>query len=114
METAKLRSPTDSQTVPAMVLTKRLRDRLGESLRKVVLFGSRARGDARADSDWDVLVLLDEVSPARRRLVEDTTFDVSMQTEAIFAVAIAAHAQFEADRYEPLFVNVRREGIEML
>jgi len=24
---------------------------------EVVLFGSRARGDARADSDWDFLVL---------------------------------------------------------
>ena len=27
---------------------------------KVVLFGSRARGDAREDSDWDVLILLDK------------------------------------------------------
>lgn len=24
-----------------------------------ILFGSRARGDARADSDWDVLILID-------------------------------------------------------
>lgn len=27
---------------------------------EVILFGSRARGDARADSDWDVLILLDK------------------------------------------------------
>lgn len=26
----------------------------------IMLFGSRARGDARPDSDWDVLVLLDK------------------------------------------------------
>ena len=26
----------------------------------VILFGSRARGDARDDSDWDVLILLDK------------------------------------------------------
>jgi predicted nucleotidyltransferase len=30
---------------------------LGERLIAVVLYGSRARGDARADSDWDLLVL---------------------------------------------------------
>lgn len=26
----------------------------------VILFGSRARGDERADSDWDVLILIDK------------------------------------------------------
>ena len=26
----------------------------------ILLFGSRARGDARPDSDWDVLILLDK------------------------------------------------------
>jgi len=26
---------------------------------KVILFGSRARGDSRTDSDWDVLIVID-------------------------------------------------------
>ncbi|MFZ4407587.1 MAG: nucleotidyltransferase domain-containing protein [Paracraurococcus sp.] len=30
----------------------------------VVLFGSRARGEARADSDWDLCVLLPDDTPA--------------------------------------------------
>jgi predicted nucleotidyltransferase len=30
---------------------------------KVILFGSRARGDARADSDWDFLVVVDRGLP---------------------------------------------------
>jgi predicted nucleotidyltransferase len=32
----------------------------GERLKRAVLFGSRARGDARDDSDYDVMVFLDE------------------------------------------------------
>ncbi len=34
-----------------------LRAALGERLVAIVLFGSRARGDSTADSDWDLLVI---------------------------------------------------------
>ena len=32
-------------------------ERLGIRVEKVILFGSRARGEAREDSDWDILVV---------------------------------------------------------
>jgi predicted nucleotidyltransferase len=35
-----------------------LDDAYGDRIERVVLFGSRARGDARPDSDWDVAVFL--------------------------------------------------------
>lgn len=37
------------------------------SPRKIVLFGSHARGDARADSDLDLLIVEDSVLPRYRR-----------------------------------------------
>jgi len=34
--------------------------------RRVILFGSHARGDAAAESDWDLLIVLDDDAPAER------------------------------------------------
>jgi predicted nucleotidyltransferase len=36
---------------------------------RVILFGSRARGDARPDSDWDVLIVLN------KQELEDSDYD---------------------------------------
>ncbi len=40
-----------------------LRAGLGDRLVAVVLFGSRARGDAREESDWDLLVIANDLPP---------------------------------------------------
>jgi len=34
--------------------------------RQVILFGSRARGDARSDSDYDLVIVLDDETPDER------------------------------------------------
>ena len=38
----------------------------GDRVRRIILFGSRARGDARPDSDYDLLVILRQLDPGRR------------------------------------------------
>ena len=40
--------------------------------RRVILFGSRARGQGRADSDWDILVIADSDLPRFRRAAPST------------------------------------------
>ncbi len=53
-------------------LVKALLRRLGERLEAVVLFGSRARGEAHPESDWDILLIIKDLprSPlARQRLL---------------------------------------------
>lgn len=35
-------------------------ERMGFPVRRILLFGSRARGEARANSDWDFFVMIEE------------------------------------------------------
>lgn len=47
----------------------------GNSLRYVILYGSRARGDFREDSDYDIMVLVD-LSDKEIKSLEDHKLDV--------------------------------------
>jgi len=40
-----------------------LSDLYGERIERIILFGSRARGDARIDSDYDVALFLRDLGP---------------------------------------------------
>ena len=55
---------------------------LGDQLDVLILFGSRARGDASPDSDWDVLAMLrDDADPSHaRRLLCGITGDLAEET----------------------------------
>ncbi|MFQ5828278.1 MAG: nucleotidyltransferase domain-containing protein [Candidatus Methylomirabilia bacterium] len=52
-------------------IENRLRDLVlqtnGSRVRRIILFGSRARGDARPDSDFDLLVVLRDIVPGETR-----------------------------------------------
>lgn len=62
--------PAELATNPAIVIASAIRPLL-ERIRVVYdpqqlwLFGSRARGDAREDSDWDLLAVVDDATPDR-------------------------------------------------
>src|SRR5271168_2715648 len=85
----------------------------GEKIERVVLFGSRARGDARPDSDYDVAVFLNEPDSfwsESGRLAEIET-DILFDTGAIInALPFPAGAYRERT---PLMHEVRREGLDL-
>jgi len=85
----------------------------GERIERVVLFGSRARGDARPASDYDVAVFLNEPDSfwsESGRLAEIET-DILFDTGAIInALPFPAGAYRERT---PLMHEVRREGLDL-
>lgn len=85
----------------------------GNRLDRVVLFGSRARGDARPDSDYDVAVFLRDMPDRFKELyrLADLSTDIIHATgEFVHAMAYRAGAY---DERTPLMREIRREGIAL-
>lgn len=84
----------------------------GERLKDVILFGSYARGEARADSDIDVMVVLrGDVAPGREidRMIDVIT-ELSLKYSVLLSVVPVAEDKY-LRRNSPLLLNVRREGV---
>lgn len=92
-------------------LVSELRGGLNGRLRRVVLFGSRARGDHRPHSDYDCLVLVDEMSASVEEVIDDVSGALLDRYDAVFSIFPAAEQSFEEEVHNPLFRNVAREGV---
>jgi predicted nucleotidyltransferase len=92
---------------------KALDETYGARLERVILFGSRARGDARPDSDYDVAVFLrdmNDLGPDLHRLADLSTNIIDETGEVVHAMPYQAGSY---DECTPLMREIRREGIEL-
>lgn len=77
---------------------------------KVVLYGSRARGNARRDSDWDLAVFIKgRPTPRDRSILSHISFDLMLETGA-FIQAMPFPASHERLNYS-FYRNVRADGV---
>jgi hypothetical protein len=90
-----------------------LRQRLGSHLQQVILFGFRAGGDDAPGSEYDCLVVLDEVSPALVDVIDELAGDILDQHNAAFSVFATSEEKYRQETYAPFLMNVHREGITL-
>jgi len=90
-----------------------LRAIYGDRIERLVLFGSRARGDAHADSDYDVAVFLVDLTDRWREFhrLADLRTRILAETGA-FLEARPFRAGSYRDR-TPLMHQIRRDGIDL-
>lgn len=79
---------------------------------QIVLFGSEARGDARADSDIDLLLLVDKepVTLADKMALTAPLYDIELET-GIQINPIVESLRKWGKRFTPFYENVIKEGI---
>ncbi|PIX47530.1 MAG: nucleotidyltransferase [Anaerolineae bacterium CG_4_8_14_3_um_filter_59_70] len=94
-------------------LREELNTALGEEcVENIILYGSRARGDARDDSDIDVLIVLRNNFKygAMLKKTSRVVAKLSLENDVVISRAFATRQQYEQSKI-PFLMNVRREGI---
>jgi len=83
---------------------------------RLILFGSQARGDAREDSDWDLLALIDKEKRSFRENFNDYTFpfsEIGDKHGTLVSVIVRNKKEWE-ERPSLLKHNVEKEGVEIV
>lgn len=84
-----------------------------DSSAEMILFGSRARGDFKDDSDWDVLVLSDnEVNMAFKNRITDQLFYVGLEHTICISTIILNRDDWNGKfKNYPLRFEVDKDGV---
>lgn len=90
-----------------------LRQRLGSHLRQLLLFGSRARGDAQDGSDYDMLVVVDHRTPELRAIILEVESRLMERYGALVATVLRSEAEWQQLQGLPLALNIAREGVAL-
>ena len=80
---------------------------------KVILFGSRARGDAKRDSDWDLLILIDSQNIREKEdLFRDKIYDLELETGEIISMFVYNNKDWTSrHKITPLYKSIKKEGV---
>jgi predicted nucleotidyltransferase len=79
----------------------------------VILYGSRARGDNRADSDWDIMILLnqDKIEPEEYDRISYPIYDLGLELDEQISVNLYTSKDWQKRNFTVFYKNIEKEGI---
>jgi uncharacterized protein len=97
------------------LLKPRLTELLGERLQRIILFGSKARGDFDEDSDLDLAILVDDLDRQLKRQIIDVVAEVELELLTVLSTLVMSTADFEQMKRREIRLaeDIEREGIPL-
>jgi uncharacterized protein len=100
---------------PLDPILNKFRDAVAEAFgARIVLFGSRARGDASPDSDYDIAVFLEGLASRFDEIQRLTDIELSLREDAAPSIhAMPYPAGSWRDPSSPLMYEIRKDGLDL-
>jgi len=95
-----------------LFFSNRLRERV-RGVRRVILFGSHARGDARDGSDYDFAVVLEKKSSKILDDVRMTEVEFLNKFDTLSSSIVFNETEWQKHKKLPIGLNIEREGIQL-
>jgi hypothetical protein len=102
----------ENEKAALLELKEKLLERFSDV--EIILYGSKARGDANEESDIDVLVLLKrKVNCALKEEIFSTAFKIELKYNVIFGVIVYQKQFWDSPlgKAMPLHLNIDKEGV---
>lgn len=97
---------------------KRVIDKIKSEIRKkypnskIILYGSRARGDNSDLSDWDILIIIPKLNNSKdKQDIMDSLFEIELETDQIFSPIVHTKNEWKKLQITPFYKNVTQDGI---
>jgi len=81
---------------------------------EVILYGSRSRGEAGQNSDWDLLILVNrQIDQKLITKIRDHLYDLELETDSVLSSIIRTREEWYSEKYTalPLKQVIDREGV---
>jgi len=87
-----------------------------EPAAEVILYGSRSRGDALSESDWDLLILVDgPTGDERTDRIRHRLYEIEWESGEVISSIVRNRGEWNSELYQamPFHQRVQQEGIRL-
>jgi len=103
---------TDNEQFAIQILMQAMLNTLQENLIRMVVYGSKARGDFNSDSDIDIFVLVKKISRKQRKQIYETLLDLELEYDTRISLVFYSEFEYQENiQMKSFFMeNIEKEG----